>query len=204
MEHARHHYIDGRWVEPLQPTLIDVVDPSTEETFTQIVGGGPADVDRAVAAARAAFLAFAATPRRERLDLLRALLAEYEKRRHDIAEALCREMGSPLGFAHDGQSATGSAHLIRAIEALEAFEFGETQRTTIVVREPIGVAGLITPWNWPINQIVCKVAPALAAGCAMVLKPSEIAPLNAVIWSEVMHAAGVPRGVYNMVQAPAM
>jgi aldehyde dehydrogenase (NAD+) len=200
MDHARQHYVAGAWVDPLQPVAIEVVDPSTEETFTQIVGGGPADVDRAVAAARAAFPAFAATSRRDRLDLLRAILAEYEKRRHDVAEALCREMGAPLNFAYESQSAAGTAHLTRTIEALEHYPFEEMQGTTRVVREPIGVAGLITPWNWPINQIVCKVAPAIAAGCTMVLKPSEVAPLNGVIWSEVMHAAGVPAGVYNMVQ----
>jgi aldehyde dehydrogenase (NAD+) len=200
MDHARQHYVAGAWVDPLQPAAIDVVDPSTEEVFTQITGGGPADVDRAVAAARAAFPAFAETTRRNRLDLLRAVLSEYEKRRRDIAEALCREMGAPLNFAYDSQSAAGTAHLSATIEALEDYPFEEMQGTTRIVREPIGVAGLITPWNWPINQIVCKVAPAIAAGCTMVLKPSEVAPLNAVIWSEVMHAAGVPAGVYNMVQ----
>jgi aldehyde dehydrogenase (NAD+) len=199
-EHPRHHYVDGAWVDPLQPIAIDLVDPSTEDVFTQIAGGGAADLDRAVAAARAAFPAFARTARRERLDLLRAILSEYEKRRRDVADALCREMGAPLTFAYEGQSAAGTAHLARTIEALESFAFTERQGSAIILREPIGVAGLITPWNWPINQIVCKVAPALAAGCTMVLKPSEIAPLNAVIWSEVMHAAGVPRGVYNMVQ----
>jgi len=200
MAYERQHYVDGAWVDPLEPVLLDVIDPSTEEAFTQIAVGRPADVDRAVAAARAAFPPFALTTRRQRLDLPRAILAEYEKRRHDIAETLCREMGAPLAFAYDSQSATGSDHLVRMIEALKTYTFEQRQGTTLIMREPIGVAGLITPWNWPINQIVCKVAPALAAGCTMVLKPSEIAPLNAVIWSEVMHAAGVPRGVYNMVQ----
>jgi aldehyde dehydrogenase (NAD+) len=200
MPHKRQYYVDGAWVDPLEPALLDVIDPSTEEAFTQIAVGGSADVDRAVAAARAAFPSFARSPRRERLDLLRAIAAEYEKRRKDIAETLCREMGAPLAFAYDSQSATGSDHLARTIEALESYAFEQRQGTTLIMREPIGVAGLITPWNWPINQIVCKAAPALAAGCTMVLKPSEIAPLNAVIWSEVMHAAGVPRGVYNMVQ----
>jgi aldehyde dehydrogenase (NAD+) len=200
MDHARQHYVAGVWVDPLQPVAIAVVDPSTEEAFTQIIGGGAADVDRAVAAAQAAFPAFASTGRAERVDLLRAILAEYEKRRRDVAEALCREMGAPLNFAYDSQSAAGSAHLTSTIEALEHYPFEEVQGTTRIVREPIGVAGLITPWNWPINQIVCKVAPAIAAGCTMILKPSEVAPLNAVIWFEVMHAAGVPAGVYNMVQ----
>ena len=200
MQHERQHYVNGAWVEPLEPVLLDVIDPSTEEPFTRIAVGGPKDVDRAVAAARAAFPSFARTTRRERLALLRNILAEYNKRRDDIAETLAQEMGAPRKFAYERQSATGTNHLTRMIEALESFRFEDPQGATMIVREPIGVVGLITPWNWPINQIVCKVAPALAAGCTMVLKPSEIAPLNAIIWSEVMHAAGVPKGVYNMVQ----
>jgi aldehyde dehydrogenase (NAD+) len=200
MEHERQHYVNGAWVDPLEPVLLDVIDPSTEEAFTKIAVGSPKDVDRAVAAARAAFPAFARTLRKDRLDLLRAILSEYNKRRQDIAAALSREMGAPLKFAFDRQSATGTAHLARMIEVLETYPFEEVQGTTLIAREPIGVVGLITPWNWPINQIVCKVAPGIAAGCTMVLKPSEVAPLNAIIWSEVMHAAGVPAGVYNMVQ----
>jgi aldehyde dehydrogenase (NAD+) len=200
MEHERQHYVNGAWVDPLQPVLLDVIDPSTEEAFTQIAVGGAKDVDRAVAAAKAAFPAFARTSRKDRLDLLRAILSEYNKRRADVAAALSREMGAPLKFALERQSATGTGHLAQMIAVLETYPFEEVQGTTLIAREPIGVVGLITPWNWPINQIVCKVAPAIAAGCTMVLKPSEIAPLNAIIWSEVMHAAGVPAGVYNMVQ----
>jgi aldehyde dehydrogenase (NAD+) len=200
MAHEQQHYVNGQWVAPLQPVLLDVIDPSTEEAFTQIAVGGPKDVDRAVAAARAAFPSFARTSRKERLDLLRAILSEYDKRRQDIAECLSREMGAPLAFALRAQSGTGTAHLTRMIEVLETYKFEDVEGSTLIAREPIGVVGLITPWNWPINQIVCKVAPAIAAGCTMVLKPSEVAPLNAIIWSEVMHAAGVPAGVYNMVQ----
>jgi aldehyde dehydrogenase (NAD+) len=200
MAHEQQHYVNGQWVAPLQPVLLDVIDPSTEEAFTQIAVGGPKDVDRAVAAARAAFPTFSRTSRKERLDLLRAILSEYEKRRQDIAECLSREMGAPLAFALRAQSGTGTAHLTRMIEVLETYKFEDLEGSTLIAREPIGVVGLITPWNWPINQIVCKVAPAIAAGCTMVLKPSEVAPLNAIIWSEVMHAAGVPAGVYNMVQ----
>ncbi len=180
--------------------MLDVIDPSTEEAFTQIPVGGKRDVDRAVAAAKAAFPAFSQTTRAQRLDLLKAIMSEYNKRRHDIAEALSQEMGAPLKFAYERQSATGTGHLARMIEVLETYRFEKVQGTTLIAKEPIGVVGLITPWNWPINQIVCKVAPAIAAGCTMVLKPSEIAPLNAILWSEVMHAAGVPKGVYNMVQ----
>jgi aldehyde dehydrogenase (NAD+) len=200
MEHERRHYVNGSWVEPLQPVLLDVVDPSTEETFTQIAVGGPKDVDRAVAAAKAAFPSFSRTSRKHRLDLLRAILSEYNKRRQDLAEVLAREMGAPVKFALERQTATGTLHLTRMIEVLESYKFEYVEGSTLIAREPIGVVGLITPWNWPINQIVCKVAPGIAAGCTMVLKPSEVAPLNAIIWSEVMHAAGVPAGVYNMVQ----
>ena len=200
MEHERQHYVNGAWVDPLEPTLLEVINPSTEEAFTRIVVGGPKDVDRAVAAAKAAFPAFARTSRKDRLDLLRAILSEYNKRRSDIAAALSQEMGAPLKFALERQSTTGTGHLTRMIEVPEDYKFEEVQGTTLIAREPIGVVGLITPWNWPINQIVCKVAPGIAAGCTMILKPSEVAPLNAIIWSEVMHAAGVPAGVYNMVQ----
>ncbi len=200
MQHTREHYVNGAWVAPLEPKLIDVINPSTEEAFTQIAAGGAADVDRAVAAAKAAFPAFSRTSRKDRVDLLRAVLTEYDKRRHDIAEALAQEMGAPLQFAYERQSSRGTDHLARMIQVLEEYRFESVEGTTLITREPIGVVGLITPWNWPINQIVTKVAPAIAAGCTMVLKPSEISPLNAIIWSEVLHAAGVPAGVYNMVQ----
>jgi aldehyde dehydrogenase (NAD+) len=200
MPHEQFHYVNGAWVDPLQPVLLDVIDPSTEEAFIQIALGGPADVDRAVAAAKAAFPAFSRTTRKERLDLLRSILVEYNKRRRDVAEVLAQEMGAPVQFAYERQSARGSDHLGEMIKVLENYRFEDLHGTTMISREPIGVVGLITPWNWPVNQIVCKVAPAIAAGCTMVLKPSEIAPLNAIIWSEVMHAAGVPKGVYNMVQ----
>ncbi len=200
MQHEKQHYVDGAWVEPIEPHLIDVIDPSTEEAFTQIALGGAKDVDRAVAAAQAAFPAFSRTTPKERLELLQTILAEYEKRRQDVAETISQEMGAPLAFAMERQSMTGINHLKRMIEVLGSYKFEEVQGSTLIAHEPVGVVGLITPWNWPINQIVCKVAPALAAGCTMVLKPSEIAPLNAIIWSEVMHAAGVPKGVYNMVQ----
>src|SRR5580692_11781674 len=200
MQHERQHYVNGAWVEPLEPKLLDVIDPSTEEAFTQIAVGGPADVNRAVAAARAAFPAFSHSTRKHRLDLLRSILAEYTKRRQDVAATLSREMGAPKKLSFERQAATGISHLTHMIHVLENYKFEELQGTTMIAKEPIGVVGLITPWNWPINQIVCKVAPAIAAGCTMVLKPSEVAPLNAIIWSEVMHAAGVPAGVYNMVQ----
>ncbi len=195
MQHERQFYIDGKWVDPVKPALLDVIDPSTEEALTQIAVGSAADVDRTVAAARAAFPAFARTTRKERLELLRAILAEYNKRRNDAGDAISREMGAPLQFARDIQAGRGTAHLERMIEVLESYPFKSVEGSPLIVREPIGVCGLITPWNWPINQIACKVLPAIAAGCTMVLKPSEEAPLDAIIWSEVMEAAGTPKGV---------
>ncbi|MGV6871501.1 aldehyde dehydrogenase family protein [Pseudochelatococcus sp. B33] len=196
---ALKFFIDGVWVDPAEPRVLDVIDPSTEEAFAQISIGAAADVDRAVAAAKAAFEAFSTTSRDERLALLRRILTAYNERYEDIARAVSREMGAPITFARKAQAAAGRAHLEAAIEALENFTFEESRGTTRILREPIGVAGLITPWNWPLNQIVCKVAPALAAGCTVVLKPSEVAPLNAVIFAEVVEAAGVPRGVFNLV-----
>ncbi|EUB97395.1 Aldehyde Dehydrogenase [Rhizobium sp. CF080] len=192
-------FIDGAWVEPAIPVALDVIDPSTEEAYTRIALGSKADVDKAVAAARAAFPAFSQWSKEERLALLRRILAEYEKRYEDIAQAVSQEMGAPIAFARDAQAAAGKGHMIATIEALEAYEFTEARGTTMVVKEPIGVCALITPWNWPLNQIVCKVAPAIAAGCTMVLKPSEIAPISGIIFAEVMEAAGTPKGVFNLV-----
>ncbi len=192
-------YINGEWVDPVVPHVIPVIDPSTEETFTKISGGGQADVDKAVAAAKAAFPGFARTSQKERLELLKECLAVYNRRYDDIAEACAREMGAPIGFAKEAQAFVGQGHFQALIDVFEKFAFTERRGTTMVVKEPIGVCGLITPWNWPLNQIVCKVAPALAGGNTMVLKPSELAPINAIIFAEIMHEAGVPKGVFNLV-----
>jgi aldehyde dehydrogenase (NAD+) len=199
MAHEKQFYIDGAWVDPIKPNLIDVIDPSTEEAYTQISAGSAADVDRAVAAARKAFTGFGRSTRKQRLDLLRGILSEYKKRQNDVGDAISREMGAPLQFAREVQAGRGVAHLERMIEVLETYPFESVEGSTLISREPIGVCGLITPWNWPTNQIACKVLPALAAGCTMVLKPSEEAPIDAVIWTEIMHAAGTPKGVYNMI-----
>jgi aldehyde dehydrogenase (NAD+) len=199
MAHERQFYIDGEWVDPIAQTVIDVIDPSTEEAIVQIALGGAADVDRAVAAAKAAFPRYSRTSKQERLALLRRILEVYTARQDEIARTLSREMGAPIRLAVDAQAAIGAAHLAKMIESLDAFEFEQLRGTTLIAKEPIGVCGMITPWNWPMNQIVCKVAPALAAGCTMVLKPSEIAPLNALLFAEVLHAAGVPKGVFNLV-----
>jgi aldehyde dehydrogenase (NAD+) len=196
--HAKF-YIDGAWVAPKEPKTLDVINPATERAYTQISLGGAPDVDRAVAAAKAAFPAFSRTTREQRLALLRAVLAHYNARYEDIAAAVSDEMGAPRKFAREAQAWAGQVHLEATIKALEELEFSYSRGSTRIVREAIGVVGLITPWNWPLNQIVCKVAPAIAAGCTMVLKPSEIAPISGIIFAEIMHAAGVPKGVFNLV-----
>ena len=192
-------YIDGEWVDPLTPHPVDVINPATEEPCGRISLGSAADVDRAVAAAKRAEPGYAATTREQRIELLEAILAAYMQRYEDIAEAIMDEMGAPWGLAKGAQAGSGPQHIKAAIRALKTFEFEEQNRTTLIVREPVGVCALITPWNWPVNQVVCKVAPALAAGCTMVLKPSEIAPFDAMIFAEVLDAAGVPAGVFNLV-----
>ena len=199
---SNHHldfFIDGKWTAPVVPAALDVIDPSTEEAYTQISVGSKADVDKAVAAAKAAFPAFSQTTKAERLTLLRRILEVYNERYEDIAQAVSQENGSPITWAREAQAWAGRAHLESTIKALEDYEFSEKRGTTMVVKEAIGVCALITPWNWPLNQIVCKVAPAIAAGCTVVLKPSEIAPISGIVFSEVMEAAGTPKGVYNMV-----
>ena len=192
-------YIDGKWVEPVAPETIEVINPSNEEACATISIGSAADVDRAVAAARKAFPRFAAFTRAERLALLEAIIARYEARKEDLAQAISIEMGAPIQFARDSQVSIGLAHLKKMAEVLKTYQFEHMKGPSLVVREPIGVVGFITPWNWPLNQITCKVAPAIAAGCTMVLKPSEIAPLDGIIFAEIMDEAGVPPGVFNLV-----
>ena len=192
-------YIDGRWVDPVELRVLEVEDPSTERVCGTIALGSSSDVDAAVTAARAAFQAWSLSSREDRLELLQTLLAEYQRRSGDLAEAVTEEMGAPPALAAGPQVQTGIGHLVAAIDVLKNFSFEEARGATLVVSEPIGVCGLITPWNWPINQITCKVFPALAAGCTMVLKPSEVAPFSGQVFTEIVHAAGVPAGVYNMV-----
>jgi len=199
MNHHAQFYIDGHWVDPVAPASLDVVDPSTEQPFTAISLGSSADVDLAVRAARAAFDGFSRSTREDRLGLLRRVLDCYNSRAEDLAEAVSREMGAPLPFARDAQVWAGRVHLEATIQALEAYEFSRLRGTSLIVKEPVGVAALITPWNWPLNQIVCKVAPALAAGCTVVLKPSEIAPISGIVFAEIVEAAGIPPGAFNLV-----
>ncbi len=192
-------YIDGAWVEPVRPQPFDVVNPATETVAGRISLGSSDDVDKAVAAARRAFASYSLTNRAQRLDLLKNVVSEFEKRYTDIAAAITEEMGAPSWLAQQAQAGSGIAHLRTGIETLTNFEFDELRGGTLITHEPIGVCAMITPWNWPINQIACKVVPALATGCTMVLKPSEIAPFSAYIWTEVLHAAGVPAGVFNLI-----
>jgi aldehyde dehydrogenase (NAD+) len=195
----RQFYIDGEWVEPVEPREFDVIDPASEESIGQISLGSEVDVDRAAAAARRAFASFAQTSLEERRDLLQRILEVYGQHYNEIATAISDEMGAPMVFARKAQAATGSSNLEATIAALDGFEFERDRGAMRIVRQPIGVCGLITPWNWPINQIVCKVAPAIATGCTMVLKPSEIAPLSGYLFARVIDEAGVPKGVFNMV-----
>jgi len=192
-------YINGEWVDPVTSNDFDVINPATEQVIGQISLGSEADLDKAVAAARKAFETYSLTSREDRLQLLQNILSEYKKRKKDIAAAISDEMGAPMSLAAGAQAGSGDQHFLGAIAALKEMDFEEEVEGAHIVKEPIGVCGLITPWNWPMNQIAVKVAPALAAGCTMVLKPSEIAPLSAYVFSEVLDAAGVPAGVYNMI-----
>jgi aldehyde dehydrogenase (NAD+) len=199
MREMLQFYIDGRWVDPVTPRPHDVVNPATEEVCGRISLGSAADVDRAVAAANRAAESYAATSAAERIALLERILEGYTRRHDDVATAIMEEMGAPWKLARGAQAASGPQHIKAAIEVLKTYDFEETIGTTRVRKEPIGPAALITPWNWPINQVAVKVAPALAAGCTMVLKPSELSPFDAMIFAEILDEAGVPPGVFNLV-----
>lgn len=192
-------YIDGQWVEPAEPKTLDVINPATEAVAGRISMGSATDVDRAVQSARRAFETWSQTSREERIDVLERIIAEYQKRYADMAQAITEEMGAPGWLAQRAQAAMGPGHLQTAVAVLKEYRFEEQRGSTLIKKEPIGVCGFITPWNWPVNQIATKVAPALATGCTMVLKPSEVAPFSGYIWTEIMHAAGVPAGVFNLV-----
>jgi aldehyde dehydrogenase (NAD+) len=195
----RKFYIDGRWVDPVEPKAFTVINPATEAPAGVISLGSARDVDRAVAAARRAFETFAQTSREERRALLESILAIYKKRYQDIATAIREEMGAPMTLAKGSQAGIGIGHLAAMIEVLKTFEFEERRGSSRLTLEPVGVCALITPWNWPMNQVAAKVVPALAAGCTMVLKPSEFSPFSAAIWAEVLHEAGVPAGAFNLI-----
>jgi aldehyde dehydrogenase (NAD+) len=192
-------YIDGQWVDPIGKDTLDVINPATEESIGRIAMGNAADVDRAVAAAKKAFETFSRTSKEERIALLERIIEVYKKYLPELASAISDEMGAPLKLAGAAQAPSGLGHFMTTLEVLKKYEFEEDIGTSHVIREPVGVCGFITPWNWPINQIACKVAPALAVGCTMVLKPSEVAPFNAIVFAKILDEAGVPPGVFNLV-----
>lgn len=204
MLQADKFYIDGSWVNPAQGDLRDVINPATELVVGQVALGNEADVDRAVAAAQRAFASFGSTKPSDRLAILRRILEEYDKRVPDLVEAVKAEIGVPDAFARQAQVPMGAVHLRAAIDALETYQFVIPQGSTSIVKEPVGVCALITPWNWPLNQIACKVAPAIAAGCTIILKPSELAPFSATIFAEIMAEAGVPAGIFNLLHGPGI
>jgi len=199
MKDLRQFYINGQWVDPVRANDLHVENPANEEMIATISLGAAADVEAAVAAAKAAFTLYSQISVDERVALMEKLLQIYMSRVDEMAAAISMEMGAPISFATAAQADCGRGHIATAIEALKVFEFERQVLNTCIVKEPIGVCGFITPWNWPINQITCKVAPALATGCTMVLKPSEIAPISGHLFSEMVHQAGFPAGVYNMV-----
>ena len=199
MSHEKQFYINGQWVEPSTTQTVEVINPATEDVVARIALGSEKDVNAAVAAARKAFESYSQTSREERIALLERILEVYQRRSGEFAEAITLEMGAPAKLSKYAQAPSGTGHFAAALKALKAFEFEERIGNTLVVKEPIGVCGLITPWNWPINQLACKIAPALATGCTMVLKPSEVAPLSALLLAEVLDEAGVPAGVFNLI-----
>lgn len=199
MKQATQFYINGEWVDPSEPRTVDVINPATEEPVATISMAGEADVNKAVAAAKKAFESYSRTTREERVALMAKFAEIYKERYNDMAEAITLEMGAPNSLSQKAQAATGLGHITTALDILKSYEFEEDLGTTHVFKEPVGVCGFITPWNWPINQIMCKVAPALATGCTIVLKPSQVAPLDAYLLAEIIDAAGFPPGVFNLV-----
>jgi aldehyde dehydrogenase (NAD+) len=199
MKDCRQFYVDGKWVDPTRSHDFSVINPATEEPIATISLGGAIDVDHAVAAAKRAFESYSETTPEERLNLLRRIIEIYQSKIDEMADTISQEMGAPSSLARKAQAPAGLAHLLETVKVLEHFKFEELKGSTLMRKEPIGVCGLITPWNWPMNQIVCKVAPALAAGCSMVLKPSEMAPLSGYLFAQILHEAAVPPGVFNLV-----
>ena len=199
MVNRMQFYIDAAWVDPAVKKSHPVVNPANEETLYEISVGSKADVDKAVAAAKKAFVTFSQTTREERVALLEKIIAVYKTRMKDIGAAVSDEMGAPLPMAEKMQAGAGLGHIASTLDVLKTYHFEEQLPGATVVREPLGVVGMITPWNWPLNQIACKVAPALAAGCTMILKPSEYTPSSALIFAEILHEAGVPKGVFNLI-----
>jgi aldehyde dehydrogenase (NAD+) len=199
MKDCRQFYIDGKWVSPIETHDLEVINPASEQPIATISLGSAFDVDRAVAGAKRAFESYSETDLKNRLALLTRIIEVYQSRMDEMAETISQEMGAPISLSRAAQAPAGLAHLTEMVKVLGHFKFEELKGSTLMRREPIGVCGLITPWNWPMNQIVCKVAPALAAGCTMLLKPSELAPLSAYLFAQILDEAGLPPGVFNLV-----
>lgn len=199
LKDCRLFYIAGKWISPAEPHDFPVINPATEEPVATISLGSMADVGQAVCAAKMAFGSYSETTVDERLVLLQRIIEVYKSRMDEMAETISLEMGAPISLSRAAQAPAGLAHFLEVVKVLGHFKFEEIKGPTLMRKEPIGVCGLITPWNWPMNQIACKVAPALAAGCTMVLKPSEIAPLSAVLFARILDEAGLPSGVFNLV-----
>ena len=198
----RKFYINGKWVLPSKPNDLEVINPSNEDPYAVISLGSKEDVDKSVQAAKVAFKSWKKTSKEERIDLLERLLQIFKKRFEDMAKAISDEMGAPMDWASDVQTGSGQAHLEDFILRLKAFNFEEhfdAKSNNHICYEPIGICGLITPWNWPINQIALKVVPAFATGCTMILKPSEVAPISGMLFAEMIDEAGFPEGVFNLV-----
>ena len=200
MSNQRRFYIDGEWVDPVEPGDLEVINPATEKPVATISLGSAADINLAVDAARRAFESYATTTPADRLDLLQNILTIYKRRYDEMAELISLELGAPISMSQRSQAACGTGHLEGFLAAFEKLELRQQlENGDTLIREPVGVCGLITPWNWPVNQIALKVLPALAVGCTSVLKPSELTPLSAILYAEILHEAGVPRGVFNLV-----
>lgn len=199
MKDHRQFYIDGKWVDPAKRHDFTVINPANEEPIATISLGSAADVDQAVAAAKRAFGSYSETTVEERLALLRRIIDVYKSKLEEMATTISQEMGAPISLSRKAQAPAGLAHFMEIAKVMEHFKFEELKGSILMRKEPVGVCGLITPWNWPMNQVVAKVGPALAAGCTMVLKPSEFAPLSSYLLAEIFHEAGVPAGVFNLV-----
>jgi len=199
MKNCRQFYVDGKWVDPTEAHDFTITNPASEEPIATISLGSAADVDRAVAAAKRAYEQYSATTPSDRIGLLQRIIDVYRAKMDEMAETISQEMGAPISLSRKAQAPAGLAHLLEVMKVLEEFQFEEVKGSTLMRKEPIGVCALITPWNWPMNQIVCKVAPALAAGCTMILKPSEVAPLSAYLFARILDEAAVPPGVFNLV-----
>jgi len=199
MENQLKFYINGDWVNPIGSETIEVINPSNELLIGSIAAGTKEDIDAAVSAAKNAFQSFAFSSKEDRITIIEDIIVEYEKRSEELAQTISSEMGAPLWLSQMAQVTAGLSHFKDTLEVLKSFEFEGTENNYLIRKEPIGVVGMITPWNWPMNQMCTKVASALAAGCTMVLKPSEITPLCGIIFAEILHDAKVPAGVFNLV-----